>query len=82
MSSIPSSVRSPDENAQSFPQVFSACAVARSMSQATSEVSTSVKGTVREQLAFPVPEMPLSVPRPDFVKEQGGQTPLLKICLT
>lgn len=48
------------------------------MSKATSEVSTSVKGTVREQLAFPVPEMPLSVPRPDLVKERGGAGSTLK----
>uniref|UniRef100_A0A4W5JE97 Gypsy retrotransposon integrase-like protein 1 n=1 Tax=Hucho hucho TaxID=62062 RepID=A0A4W5JE97_9TELE len=75
VSAKPSFLKIPDESAQSFPEVFSACAVTRSMSRGDLVTAPANEmATKKSVTTFPV--IPLSVPRSDLIKEQQADPTL------
>ncbi|XP_055721489.1 uncharacterized protein LOC129813225 [Salvelinus fontinalis] len=71
VSTKPSVVEIPDESVQSFPEVFSACAVTRSMSR-----GELVTVPTNEKYATAFPVIPLSVTRSDLINAQRTDSTL------
>jgi len=72
----------PDESAQGFPGVFTACAVTRAMCRVESESNTDPEdGGARESEVFSVdiPEFFLSVSRSDLLVEQRADPSLSQL---
>ena len=68
VSTKPSFVGIPDESVQSFPEVFSACAVTRSMSRGELVTAPTNDNNTKYVTVFPV--IPLSVTRSDLINAQ------------
>uniref|UniRef100_A0A674E7Q6 Gypsy retrotransposon integrase-like protein 1 n=1 Tax=Salmo trutta TaxID=8032 RepID=A0A674E7Q6_SALTR len=78
VSNTPVIVGIPDESAQSFPEVFSACAVTRSMIHGDLVTASVNENTTKTSITvFPV--IPLPVPRSDLIDAQRTDSTLEKL---
>ena len=79
VSSVPLVRKQPDEYQASFPEVFTACAVTRSMARDTPDsVSEPVKtkGEVSDSLYFSLSDVPLSASQEELKSEQRADSSL------